>query len=105
VLYVLADRLDDDPWLLLSWRGRARDQVLAHLRPAAETADQLAPWWPLIPGAPLPFDTGELGRLGDADASATLLRLGPLDVEVRGRPVVDALAAADDAVAEELSEK
>lgn len=26
VLYVFADRLDDDPWLLLTWRGRTRDR-------------------------------------------------------------------------------
>ena len=32
VLYVFADRLDDDPWILLSWRGRSRDQLLGHLR-------------------------------------------------------------------------
>jgi len=30
--YVLGDRLDDDPFLLLTMRGRGRDQVLAGLR-------------------------------------------------------------------------
>jgi uncharacterized Zn finger protein len=94
VLYVLADRLDDDPWLLLTWRARTRDQVLAHLRSDAAAVDRVAPWWPLTPGAPLPFESGELGGLADPDGSATLTRLGPLDVEVRGRPVVDLLAAA-----------
>lgn len=94
VLYVLADRLDDDPWLLLAWRGRTREQVLAHLGADAETADRVAPWWPLTPGAPLPFEAGEFESLSDTDASATLARLGPLDVEVRGRPAADLLAAA-----------
>jgi uncharacterized Zn finger protein len=31
-LYLFADRLDDDPWLLLAWRGRNRDQLLDPLR-------------------------------------------------------------------------
>ena len=40
VLYVFADQLDDDPWLLLAWRGRDREAVLGALRarrrPAAD---------------------------------------------------------------------
>ncbi len=31
-LYVFAEALDDDPFLLLAWRGRERDHVLANLR-------------------------------------------------------------------------
>jgi hypothetical protein len=94
VLYVVADRLDDDPWMLLLWRGRTREQVLAHLDRPDGTVGQIAPWWPLIPGAPLPFEVDRLGEVGDADASAALTRLGSLDVEVRGRPVVELLAEA-----------
>ncbi len=94
VLYVLADRLDDDPWMLLLWRGRTREQVLAHLDCPDGAVEQIAPWWPLIPGTPLPFEVDPVGEVGDADASAALTRLGPLDVEVRGRPVVDLLPEA-----------
>lgn len=94
VLYVLADRLDDDPWLLLLWRGRTREQVLAHLDGPDGAVEQIAPWWPLIPGAPLPFEADPVGEVGDADASAALTRLGPLDVQVRGQPVVELLPAA-----------
>lgn len=94
VLYVLADRLDDDPWLLLLWRGRTREQVLARLGSPDEAAGQIAPWWPLIPGAPLPFEIDRLSEVGDVDASAALTRLGPLDVSVRGRPVVELVADA-----------
>jgi uncharacterized Zn finger protein len=56
VLYLFADRLDADPWLLLAWRGRTRDELLSHLVPdggmvgAAEAAAMVAPWWPLVPG-------------------------------------------------------
>jgi len=73
VLYVFADRLDDDPWLLLEWRGRTRDQILEPLVSRAnvtrtpesaasgerrghvpgddvdDAADEVAPWWPLDP--------------------------------------------------------
>ena len=31
VLYLFAERLEDDPWLLLQWRGRTQDEVLAAL--------------------------------------------------------------------------
>ncbi|HET6532936.1 MAG TPA: SWIM zinc finger family protein [Actinoplanes sp.] len=45
VLYVLAEAFDDDPFRVLAWRGRARDELLDALRatPApAETIDPLA---------------------------------------------------------------
>lgn len=53
VLYVFADQLDGDPWLLLAWRGRTRDDVLEPLREAASaepTHDEVAPWWPFTAG-------------------------------------------------------
>jgi hypothetical protein len=49
-LYVFADRLEDDPWLLLEWRGRPREQLLAHLGLEREVDPRLPPWWPLAPG-------------------------------------------------------
>jgi uncharacterized Zn finger protein len=45
VLYVLAEAFDDDPFLVLAWRGRARDELLAALRgmpEPIETPDPLA---------------------------------------------------------------
>jgi hypothetical protein len=92
VLYVLADRLDDDPWLLLLWRGRERSELLAHLGGGAR--DEIAPWWPLVPGAPLPNAPELPDTWPDVDPAAALTRLGPLDVAVRGRGVVDLLADA-----------
>jgi uncharacterized Zn finger protein len=83
VLYVFADRLDDDPWLLLEWRGRTRNQILEPLVSRAnvaripegaasgerrdhvpgddvrDTAAEVAPWWPLDPAlARLPAGAG-----------------------------------------------
>ncbi|TMR92439.1 SWIM zinc finger family protein [Nonomuraea basaltis] len=39
VLYLLAESFDDDPFLVLAWRGRTREQLLGSL--AAEEADEL----------------------------------------------------------------
>jgi uncharacterized Zn finger protein len=98
VLYVFADQLDDDPWLLLTWRGRTRDQLLAHLDELSPTArtDGLPVWWPLVPG------TTDLDRLRwrapaappPATPDATLGRLAELDVHFAGKPVTDLLASA-----------
>jgi uncharacterized Zn finger protein len=38
-LYLLAERFDDDPFALLLWRGRARDELLADLGATAGPAD------------------------------------------------------------------
>lgn len=102
-LYVFADRLDDDPWLLLTWRGRTRDELLGHLRAGApDAAAAIAPWWPLVPGARLP----ERAAVSDdvlapepSAAAAVLARCEPLDVDVRAAPVTDLLGAAYEAIA------
>ena len=43
VLYVLAEAFDDDPFLVLAWRGRARDELLDALRGAPEPVDAVDP--------------------------------------------------------------
>jgi len=56
VLYLFADQLDTDPWLLLAWRGRTREQILEPLRGSVTSqvaADEVAPWWPFT-GATMP---------------------------------------------------
>lgn len=110
VLYLFADRLDADPWLLLAWRGRTRDEVLAPLpaiigEPAVDGADgdggaasTLPPWWPLEPGtATLDHDADPLTLLSvdPPERPATVLdRLAALDLDVRGAAVADLLADA-----------
>jgi hypothetical protein len=82
VLYVFAQRLDDDPWLLLAWHGKERDALLSALRrdAPAPVEQGLPPWWPLglrarpqprwRPPDPLPPDPPE----------RALQRLGPLEL-------------------------
>lgn len=92
VLYVFADRLDQDPWLLLRWRGRDRDEVLAGVRSGGPRSEEVAPWWPLVPGAPLPEGERSTSAWSGDDPAATLTRLGPLGLTVRSRPLHDVLA-------------
>ena len=97
VLYVFAQQLDGDPWLLLAWHGRDRQTLLQALQqgPAGVAAsggkaggdealnselESLPPWWPaglrsrpdprLQPPDPLPPDPPE----------RALQRLGPLEL-------------------------
>ncbi|MFG1605584.1 SWIM zinc finger family protein [Actinoplanes sp. NPDC049265] len=43
VLYVLAEAFDDDPFLVLAWRGRSRDELLDALRATPEPAEVIDP--------------------------------------------------------------
>lgn len=98
VLYVFADQLDGDPWLLLTWRGRTRHQLLAHLDALSPTAraDGLPVWWPLVPG------TTDLDHLRwrlpaaspPAAPDAVLARLADLDVTFADRPIIEAVGVA-----------
>ncbi len=103
VLYVFADRLDADPWLVLEWRGRTREQVLAALQsPSTDgtpTGEIVAPWWPFSPG-PLPDaligarESGELVVEPPEHADGVLARLAPSPAVVRDVPVVELLRDA-----------
>jgi uncharacterized Zn finger protein len=106
VLYLFADQLDRDPWLLLTWRGRSRDQLLDPIRTRAGSAptsgSAVAPWWPFAHGAPLRagLRVDEDGALVEPPdpPDAALRRLTPLDVDVRGKQAQDLLSAAYEAV-------
>jgi uncharacterized Zn finger protein len=121
-LYVFADKLDSDPWLLLEWRGRTREQILGPLlhrtttSPADDAPDEVtgldagvavasdvAPWWPLDPRrARSPVGdraSGTVaGRLLDVDRpdppEIILQRLDDLTIEVQAVPVTELLPEA-----------
>ena len=114
--YLFADRLDSDPWLLLAWRGRTREQLLEPLGQYAARAeagsapsstasdDGLPPWWPLEPvssGHDASTDASDAIDLIDVlavtapdPADGVLRRLDPLAVIARREPVTDQLAPA-----------
>ncbi|MFC5287741.1 hypothetical protein ACFPM7_11830 [Actinokineospora guangxiensis] len=104
--YLLAESFDTDPFEILAWRGRARDELLDALRsrrgqapPAEPETDPLpddpAAFWaagPVVPAAQPPAPTAP---------GAVLDRLDPLPVLLRGRPLTEYLRPAYRAFAEE----
>ena len=104
VLYVLAEAFDDDPFLVLAWRGRARDELLDALRGTpdpGDATDPLAVAEPPLDAAPADFYSPgvSLGRLRERPARGTppelLLRaLDAPPIRVRHIPLVDVLRAA-----------
>lgn len=98
VLYVFADRLDADPWLLVAWRGRTREDLIAALggggktTGGAEAMVEVTPWWPFAAG-PLP-DVPAQGvpeALPADPPDAILDSLDTLDVHVGETPMVELL--------------
>jgi uncharacterized Zn finger protein len=110
VLYILAEKFDDDPFLIFRWRGRSRDQLLDELRtlrgdasdfdaaarrePLAVQLDtfwtggeELAPRSPELTSADSPVSG--LDRLGDPPHE-----LG--DLPDRLRPLFDVLTDGND---------
>ncbi|MER6992877.1 SWIM zinc finger family protein [Saccharopolyspora hirsuta] len=100
--YLLAESFDADPFQILAWRGRSREELLDRLRalrgttgPATEEpadaetlADRLETFW-TAPELPAPPDAPR------STAPDPLLdELAPLDVHVGGVAVVDLLRPA-----------
>jgi uncharacterized Zn finger protein len=111
--YILAERFDEDPFLILAWRGRTQEELLERLRARRDPTATRAR------GTTQPARAGSSGdpaplseRLGDfwgcgpelddfrvsplaGEAPDTLLRqLGPAPAEAHGRNVAELLAPA-----------
>lgn len=116
VYYILAEAFDEDPFLVLAWRGRDRETLLEHLRelrglaePDAAEVDAAGDASGADPApAPEPEEprTGGFWNAGPELAAlrfapkaaavpdAVLRQLGPLPREAGGEVVEGALAAA-----------
>ena len=105
ILYVLAEAFDDDPFRVLAWRGRARDELLDALRASPEPADTVDPL--AVDEVPLESRLADfyapgisLSRLRERPARVTAppeLLLRALDappVRVRHIPLIDLLRSA-----------
>src|SRR4051794_32684645 len=105
VLYVLAEAFDDDPFLVLAWRGRDREQLLTALRGTPEPIEAVDPL--AVEESPLEDHLADfyspgisLSRLRERPARVStppelLLRaLDPPPVKVRHIPLTDLLRPA-----------
>jgi uncharacterized Zn finger protein len=107
--YLLAEAFDEDPFLVLAWRGRDREQLLARLRQLADPASAPAAAQPVIEVADRPLADclddywspgASLARLRAQPASPAttpdlLLRsLAPPPVTIRRRGLADLLGPA-----------
>ena len=118
VYYLLAEAFDDDPFLILTWRGRPREVLLDNLRalrgteaPAA-SPDHDDPWAMVeqTDVAALDECIDEFWQAGPALAElrltpseprppdASVRSLDPLERDVAGRPVVEVLRPAYEAI-------
>ena len=102
VLYVFADQLDTDPWRLLAWMGRTRDEIVAlfagHGDQGADVAAEVAPWWPLRPGTSAGAVRAAVGAVLADDPSAVIARVGALDATAAGQPISAILLRAYEAL-------
>lgn len=93
VCYLLAERFDADPFQILAWRGRDREDLLAHLGNVAPGAGDEADVVPLAElveefyvGAARPPE-----RRAGASGASLLDQLPPVPVMVRGQALADVL--------------
>jgi uncharacterized Zn finger protein len=100
--YLLAESFDDDPFAILAWRGREREDLLANLQ-AARTAGPPAADLTEATSRPLAdcMDTyftpqAEIRRSVPplTPATALLEQLPDTGVTVRGRPLAEVLRPA-----------
>lgn len=110
--YILAERFDEDPFLIFAWRGRDKDELLARLRArrlgggtarppagtrsprrepqAAALAEQLDCFWRSGPE----LADLHVSPLASEVPDALLRQLGPAPVEVAGKNLAEILAPA-----------
>jgi hypothetical protein len=101
VFYLLAEAFDDDPFLILAWRGREREDLLtlvASQRLGAVGDDRdSGTLVPALSDCLGSYFTGHPLTLPQSPASlgpGVLDQLPPLALPVRGRPLLEALRPA-----------
>lgn len=100
VFYLLAESFDEDPFMVLAWRGRGREELLNNLaaaRSQAAAVDTDQGWRPLGDFLDSFYDMqGDPAVSGRAVAvpTAVIDQLPDVDVEVRGRNLAELLRPA-----------
>jgi uncharacterized Zn finger protein len=95
VLYVFADQLDRDPWKLIEWMGKSKDEILALFVGSAVSGSdvqEVAPWWPLRVDASNPELTNMIPASVLPDVpSDVLTRLGTLEATIGTEPILNVI--------------
>lgn len=91
VCFLLAERFDEDPFLIFEWRGRGKEELLGRLRRNRATATvESGP--NLTESMDSFFTAGPLPPLPEPDEpDLVLLRVDAPAVQVRGKPLIDVL--------------
>jgi uncharacterized Zn finger protein len=119
--YILAERFDEDPFLIFAWRGRERHELLERLRArrgaGARRPRATKPAQPEPHHTPLAEQLDSFWRSGPAlgdlhvsplagEAPDTLVRqLGPAPAEVVGKNLVEVFAPAYKTLAEAAEQR
>lgn len=110
VYYILAERFDEDPFLIFAWRGLEKDELLERLRvrrgadgpkrardasatqgePAVPLSAQLESFWSAGPD----LSEVQVSPFAGAAPDALLRQLGPAPVDAAGQNLVELLAPA-----------
>ncbi|MGQ0838706.1 SWIM zinc finger family protein [Actinokineospora sp.] len=104
--YLLAESFDADPFQILAWRGRGRQELLDHLRtlrdrsPAQARKDTGEPLSSVLDSFWGKHSTPSGSPPVPAAPDALLDQLDPLPVIVRGRPLIELLRPAYRAMGE-----
>lgn len=101
VVYLLAEQFDEDPFRILAWRGREREDLLEHLH-AGSGAEDSAP----VPLTGLLEDfyvrpAREIPPRPLGTAVSVLDQLPPINVAVRKKPLAEALRSAYEVLADD----
>ena len=107
--YILAERFDEDPFLIFAWRGRTQDELLERLRarrgagaardrPKVPRVDEVVDVVPLSALVDCFWSSGpaladlRVSPLASSAPDALLRRLGPAPVQSAGYDVASVLA-------------
>lgn len=99
VFYLLAERFDEDPFRILEWRGRGREELLERLDTVPSPTEDVAPLAELLDVFWTRPETAAHDS-GHAPTTPLLPQLPPLAVTVRGKPVAELLGSAYDGLIE-----
>ena len=96
VFYLLAERFDEDPFAILAWRGRDREELLSRLNATVEAAGEADAPVPLTELLDVFYVSSGTAppRRTVASGASLLDQLPTLSLAVRGNSLADALRPA-----------